>query len=207
MKLQHKLGLGLVGALASCGPQSQPQEPVNNVTSPTLPAPSAPPAVTNSLPPETHSSQAPTAPAPPPAPAAPAARAEVPPHATSLPEPNGPIPPKSAEAAGQVIQQYGALIEEKRWAQAARLWGSSDTAEKFAAKLKSNRETHMAIGNLSEPEGAAGSIYITMPVSFYGKDSAGGSFRERRTVTLRRVNDVPGSTKAQRRWHIDRIEP
>jgi hypothetical protein len=25
-------------------------------------------------------------------------------------------------------------------------------------------------------------------------------------VILRRVNDVPGSTEAQRRWHIERIE-
>jgi hypothetical protein len=25
-------------------------------------------------------------------------------------------------------------------------------------------------------------------------------------VILRRVNDVPGSTEAQRRWHIERID-
>jgi hypothetical protein len=25
-------------------------------------------------------------------------------------------------------------------------------------------------------------------------------------VVLRRVNDVPGSTEAQRRWHIERID-
>jgi hypothetical protein len=26
------------------------------------------------------------------------------------------------------------------------------------------------------------------------------------TITMRRVNDVPGSTEAQRRWHIERFE-
>jgi hypothetical protein len=25
-------------------------------------------------------------------------------------------------------------------------------------------------------------------------------------MILRRVNDVPGSTEAQRRWHIERVE-
>jgi homogentisate 1,2-dioxygenase len=50
-------------------------------------------------------------------------------------------------------------------------------------------------------EGAAGSIYVTMPVLFYA-----GSKRSAANVILRRVNDVPGSTEAQRRWHIERVE-
>jgi hypothetical protein len=40
-----------------------------------------------------------------------------------------------------------------------------------------------------------------MPVVFYQ-----GTKRNPATVTLRRVNDVDGSTQAQRRWHIERIE-
>ena len=60
---------------------------------------------------------------------------------------------------------------------------------------------HLEIGDLSEPEGAAGSIFVTMPVVFYQ-----GTKRSPATVTLRRVNDVDGSTQAQRRWHIERIE-
>jgi hypothetical protein len=49
--------------------------------------------------------------------------------------------------------------------------------------------------------GAAGSIYVTVPVVFYGD-----KFRRAADVILRRVNDVPGSTEAQRRWHIERID-
>jgi len=135
-----------------------------------------------------------------------AAEPKVAPKAPPLAEPKGPIDPKSVEAAGQVVQSYGALIEQGRWTEASRLWGSSEAADRFAANFKDNRETHLEIGDLGKPEGAAGSVYVSMPVAFYGKDGAGTDFRERRTVILRRVNDVPGSTEAQRRWHIERID-
>jgi len=124
----------------------------------------------------------------------------------SLPEPKGPIDPKSVEAAGQVVQSYGALIEQKRWSEANALWGDKATAAKFRAQLSEPREVHLEIGNLGEPEGAAGSIYVTMPVTFYGDAKDGQPFRRSADVILRRVNDVPGSTEAQRRWHIERID-
>ena len=40
---------------------------------------------------------------------------------TAAIEPQGPIDPKSAEAAGQVVQKYGALIEQGRWTKSWRL--------------------------------------------------------------------------------------
>jgi hypothetical protein len=43
-------------------------------------------------------------------------------------------------------------------------------------------------------------------VTFYGKKNGSGDYRRTATVTVRRVNDVPGSTEAQRRWHIERID-
>lgn len=125
----------------------------------------------------------------------------------TLQEPKGPIDPKSVEAAGQVVQSYGALIEQKRWDEASALWGSKDSAEKFrAVAFRDPVDIHLGIGNLGEPEGAAGSIYVTMPVVFYGDGGDGVPFRRSAQVVLRRVNDVPGSTEDQRRWHIDRIE-
>jgi hypothetical protein len=125
---------------------------------------------------------------------------------TPLEEPKGPIDPKSAEGAGQVVQHYGALIEQGRWAESWKLWSSADAAKAFDRNWRNASEVHLEIGKPSDSEGAAGSIYITDPVVFYGKAKAGGSFRRAATVTLRRVNDVPGSTEAQRRWHIERIE-
>lgn len=126
--------------------------------------------------------------------------------ATSLPEPQGPIDPKSVEAAGQVVQSYGALIEQKRWPEANKLWGDAGQAAKFQSQLVNYSEVHLEIGNLGEPEGAAGSIFVTMPVIFYGDQADGQPFRRSAEVILRRVNDVPGSSAAQRRWHIERID-
>ena len=187
MKLRLCLTIAAT-VLASCGPQQQPQQAVNNTSSSILPAPSAPPAVANSSPDAPRTTQG--APLP----------------ATSLPEPKGAIDPKSAEGAGQVVQHYGALIEQKRWDDAAKLWGSSEAAAAFDGKLRSNQETHLEIGDLGRAEGAAGSIYLSVPLTLYGKDAQGKAFRSRHTVILRRVNDVPGSTEAQRHWHIERIE-
>jgi hypothetical protein len=178
MKLRHDLLLGALAALAACGAQHQPQQAVNNSTAPVLPAPSAPPAVQNS------------------APAAEAPKTEA---QASLPEPKGPIDPKSVEAAGQVVQHYGALIEQGRLDEAAKLWGSGEAAAAFQKTLHPG--THLQIGELGPTEGAAGSIYTTVPVVLYGD-----TFRQPANVILRRVNDVPGSTEAQRRWHIERIE-
>jgi hypothetical protein len=123
-----------------------------------------------------------------------------------LAEPKGAIDPKSAEAAGQVVQHYGALIEQGRWSEAAGLWGSSQNAAQFERDLRSSRAVHLEIGDLSEPEGAAGSIYVTMPVVLTAVGPRGGPVRKEAEVTLRRVNDVPGSTEAQRHWHIQRID-
>jgi len=175
------LCLVMVIALASCGPQQQAEAPANNTAAPVLPAPSAPPAVTNSAPAE-------------------------PKPTTSLPEPKGLIDPKSAEAAGQVVQHYGALIEQGRWADARELWSDPPAAAKFEARLKGPWTIHMEIGELGGMEGAAGSSYVTVPATFYHGDDSRGPERVEAKMILRRVNDVPGSTEAQRRWHIERVE-
>ena len=143
----------------------------------------------------------------PPAANAPRANAAAPDDRTPLSEPQAPIDPKSAEAAGQVVQHYGALIERQRWLKAEKLWGDIDAARAFATMLGGRfRQAHLEIGKLGEMEGAAGSIYLTEPVVFYGQARNGKDLRLPADVILRRVNDVPGSTDAQGRWHIERIE-
>jgi len=189
MKLHIHIGLA-VAALSSCGPQRQPEQHANqNISAPTPPSASAPRASSNSSPEVVRPSGE-----------------HAPQRRPALPEPKGPIDPKSAEAAGQVVQHYGALVEQKKWDDAAKLWGSSDAAAKFDTSLKSNQENHLEIGKPGRPEGAAGSIYLSVPVTLYGKDAQGKQFRVKGTMILRRVNDVPGSTEAQRHWHIERID-
>ena len=123
-----------------------------------------------------------------------------------LEEPKGPIDPKSAEAAGQVMQHEGALLEQRRFAEAAKLWGDAANAAAFVAELEPYSEFHLQVGKPGDTEGAAGSIYVTVPVTLYGRSKTGSQFSRSGTATLRRVNDVPGSTEEQRRWHIERIE-
>lgn len=152
--------------------------------------------------------EAPAAPAAPQAPEAPSAPSA--PTAPSAPkvlsEPKGPIDPKSVEAAGQVVQHYGALVEQKRWTQSRQYWRDAATAQAFEKTFRTWKNVHLEIGDLGPAEGAAGSIYMAMPVTFYGDLNSGGPVRRGADIILRRVNDVPGSTAAQRRWHIERIE-
>lgn len=142
----------------------------------------------------------------PPAPASRVPAPSLPDDRRPLEEPKGTIDPKSAEAAGQVVQHYAALIEQKHFADAAAHWGDQASAASFSSKLRANSENHLEIGKPGNMEGAAGSSYVTVPVVFYGVDAGGTSYRRAADVLLRRVNDVPGSTAAQRRWHIERID-
>ena len=123
----------------------------------------------------------------------------------------GPIDPKSAQGAGQVLQSYAALLEQGRFAEARRLWSDEGRASgmsdrQFADAFGKYSEIHAEIGAPGQMEGAAGSAYVDIPLRFYGKLMSGASFSSVGKATLRRVNDVPGSTEEQRRWHISRVE-
>ena len=180
------LVIALLAGLASCGQQQQPRETANEAQPIDSRAPTASP----------DNETAPVA-------AEPATAAKTP---RVLEEPTGPIDPKSVEAAGQVVQKYFALIEQKSWTRSRTYWSDPASAKAFERSFRDDADVHGEIGELGEPEGAAGSIYVTEPVTFYGKTNAGGDYRRRADVILRRVNDVPGSTESQRRWHIERIE-
>jgi hypothetical protein len=148
--------------------------------------------------------QAPAAPA---APGTPAGLAD-----DRTPVSERPFSATSAQGAANVVQTYYALLEARRYADARRLWGgageaSGKSADAFAAGFARYAEYHAEIGAPGGIEGAAGSLYVDVPVGLYGRRKAGGAYREAATVTLRRVNDVPGSTAAQRRWHIVKIAP
>lgn len=146
-----------------------------------------------------------------PPPAAPAASA-APGTPDGLPDDRKPVAEtpfsdKSAQGAADVVQRYFALVEAGKYADARRLWdrggdASGKTEEDFAADFRNYRGHHAEVGAPGRIEGAAGSSYVEIPVQLYGRLKDGSPFRQKGTVTLRRVNDVPGSTEEQRRWHI-----
>ena len=122
-----------------------------------------------------------------------------------------PFTPQSPNGAGNVVQTYYALVEAGKYADAYALWSDSGRASgtdaaAFADRYRSYREFHANIGRPGRIEGAAGSLYIEIPVQEYGRAASGEPFNRLGQVTLRRVNDVPGSTDEQRQWRIAKIE-
>lgn len=123
----------------------------------------------------------------------------------------GPIDPKSAQGAGQLLQQFGGLLEQRRFGEAYRLWSDGGRARglseaQFVAAYDKYAEIRSEVGAPGDMEGAAGSAYVDIPFRLYGQLKSGEPFNLVGPVTLRRVNDVPGSTEDQRRWHIYKSE-
>jgi hypothetical protein len=119
-----------------------------------------------------------------------------------------PFTPTSAQGAANVVQTYFALVEQRKFADAYRLWSDGGratgeaTAEAFAGSFSRYSELHGQVGAPGRIEGAAGSLYVEVPVTTYGRTSGGQAEYRTGKAVLRRVNDVPGSTPEQRAWHI-----
>lgn len=124
----------------------------------------------------------------------------------------GPITPDSPQGAAGVLQRYFADLGAKDyigawalWADAGRASGSR-TPDEFAAKFAGYSQYDAQVGAPGRLEGAAGSLYVTVPVVIYGRRTTGEEVHEKGEAVLRRVNDVPGATPAQRHWHIERMD-
>jgi hypothetical protein len=164
-------------ALTSCGPQRQPQQQPRNATAPVLPPPSLRPPLANT--------EAPT------------------------PEPTTKEPivdPKSTEAAIELVQSFVGLLNQRKFDEAYMLLGpNAPPRTEFDRAWTRTRTLHVAIGKPGDHEGAAGSIYLSVPLTVSVR-ADGKDVSRSPTAILRRVNDVPGSTEAQRHWHIERID-
>jgi hypothetical protein len=162
-----------------------------------------PPAV----PPPSPAAPAPLPPVAPPEPGTPGGLAD-----DRTPVSEAPFTPDSPQGAANVVQTYFALIGEGKPAQAWALWGDGGkasgqaSAEGFARTFDRYAQYDAQVGAPGPAEGAAGSIYVSVPVVIYGRLKSGEEVHEKGEVELRRVNDVPGSTAEQRSWHISRIE-
>ena len=136
-----------------------------------------------------------------PAPTLPADRAPSP-SATPTAEIVAPATPTASRDPVEVLARWAQAIELRDWATVRSYWGErgarsglDETA--FAAKWSDLMAPQVAIGPGAQ-EGAAGSLFYTAPVAI-----TDGSRRIEGDVTIRRVNDVPGATPEQLRWHID----
>lgn len=127
------------------------------------------------------------------------------PATTTAPQPPAPrvVPPPSASRdPAVVLQVWAEAMSVKDWDAAYLYWenkgaGTGMNIDQFKAHWgqldNPEFEIHPGIS-----EGAAGSLYYTAPVVLID-----GARRIEGEVVLRRVNDIPGASAEDLRWHIE----
>ena len=135
-----------------------------------------------------------------PAPDEPAHEAPVPPARQPT------VDPKSSAAAEELVTGFARLLGTGRSDQAYMLLGPNAPPRKsFNSDFERIRNMQVNVGRAGDQEGAAGSIYLSVPLAISGTVDGKRVSRSAK-VLVRRANDVPGSTEAQRHWHIERID-
>ncbi|MEH1841565.1 MAG: hypothetical protein V7L20_23165 [Nostoc sp.] len=132
----------------------------------------------------------------------------------SSPTPASATPTQSAantkppeQQAVQVIRDYYSAIARQDYKQAYSAWDGNGAAskqsfEQFKQGFANTTSVAVEVGKPGRPDPGAGSIYIEIPVTVTAIATNGTPQRFRGSYVLRRVNDVPGSTPEQRRWHL-----
>lgn len=140
------------------------------------------------------------------------AASAVPPPANDA-APVTPITPPApvADTPEGVARSYFDALARKDYAAAYRMHGdggqgSGMSEAEFAAIFRELREYRYELGAPGRIEGAAGSLYSELPVTIRTVTRAGKNEVLTGTATVRRVNDVPGATVEQRRWHIAKVD-
>lgn len=102
----------------------------------------------------------------------------------------------------RVVDALAATIEAREWQRLRAFWGDGGARSgldraAFAEKWSRLTAPVVTVGE-GRMEGAAGSLYYTVPVTIVdaGRTMSG-------EIVMRRANDVPGATKEQLRWHIE----
>lgn len=116
-----------------------------------------------------------------------------------------PTPPRetSVQAAVQIVRAYYSAVSRRDYRAAYTLWHGTQSYAHFRQGYAATRSVTVTFLKPGTPEGAAGSTYLEVPVRVDTMLRSGAQQHFVGSYTLRRVNDVPGSTAAQRRWHIE----
>lgn len=171
-------------ALAACHRSAPPPEPAQSET--TAAASEAAPAV---APTETPATAAPS-----PTAATTGTIATTPPlDAAALREHKDP---------DRLLAYLSDAIDAGKWGAAAKAW-QDGTDGAGVKKLFGDPAGALVTFGKGEEEGAAGSLYYAAPILLL---THGGQTHREGTITLRRVNDVPGASAASLAWHVERVE-
>ncbi|MDO6416850.1 hypothetical protein Q4F19_20875 [Sphingomonas sp. BIUV-7] len=115
-----------------------------------------------------------------------------------------PTPPAEAsvDAAVAVVRDYYAAIEARDYRAAYRLWHGRYSLAQVRAGYADNVHVRATPIPPFEADAGAGSVYCEVKVRVDAVLRSGRRQHFAGSFTLRRVNDVDGSTADQRRWHI-----
>ncbi len=138
--------------------------------------------------------------------------ASVPTSATTSPVPISPLaasPQASnseSEDAVAIVQRYYNAIDRRDYEQAYQTWqgngsASHQTFETFKNGFAETASTQVKIGEPSQVEGAAGSRYVTVPVTLTATTQNRAVQNFKGTYVLRR-SLVDGTPADQQSWHI-----
>ncbi len=111
------------------------------------------------------------------------------------------------QEAVQVIREYYNAIDRRDYKQAYLTWegdgaASQHSFEQFKQGFANTASVAVEVGKPGRLDAAAGSVYIEIPVIVTAVTTNGTPQRFHGSYILRRVNDVPGSTLEQQRWHL-----
>lgn len=111
-----------------------------------------------------------------------------------------------SEEAVAVIQRYYNAIDRRDYEQAYRTWqgngsASRQTFEAFKNGFAETASTQVKLGEPGQVEGAAGSQYITVPITLLATTQSQTVQQFKGTYVLRR-SLVDGTSTDQRSWHI-----
>lgn len=112
-----------------------------------------------------------------------------------------PVATSEGQAAAKVVERYFVLVESGHSAEAAKL-----RRDGLVFDVRRYDRLNAQVGEAGRVEGAAGSLYVDVPVVLVGQLVGGGAYRASGKATLRRSNDVPGATAEQREWRIEKID-
>ena len=118
-----------------------------------------------------------------------------------------PAAEKTPQAAREVIARYYAEIDHGHYEAAYQLWrddgsASGKSLRDFTAGFADTAHTGVKADAPTDPEGAAGSLYVTIPVWVVAERKDGTRQSYVGKYVMQRCNDVDGCTLEERRWHI-----
>ena len=109
----------------------------------------------------------------------------------------------STSGAVQVVRDYYAAVSRHDYRRAYVIWHGKQSYRQFRDGYRRTARVKVVPLPPFHIEGAAGSLYADIPVKVDAQLLSGAHQHFVGSYTLRRINNVPGSTAAQRHWHIE----